>query len=113
LLQQEDTKKIKTKTTGLPPVKRFLYSHIARLTYLIVKMGEAHEELVLWRVPLPWEVFHTLFVWKLKHHIAFLQINDSTCSMKKRSTKNNRTGGFIPHIHDNEINRYKSRVDLP
>jgi hypothetical protein len=43
LLQQEDTKKIKTKTTGLPPVKRFLYSHIARLTYLIIKMGEAHE----------------------------------------------------------------------
>ena len=34
LLQQEDTKKIQIKTTGLPPVKRFLYSHIARLTYL-------------------------------------------------------------------------------
>jgi hypothetical protein len=43
LLQQEDSKKIKTKTTGLPPVKRFLYSHIARLTYLIIKMGEVHE----------------------------------------------------------------------
>ena len=23
------------KTTGLPPVKRFLYSHIVRLTYLL------------------------------------------------------------------------------
>jgi predicted membrane channel-forming protein YqfA (hemolysin III family) len=43
LLQQEDTKGIKTKITGLPPVKHFLYSHIARLTYLTIKMGEAHE----------------------------------------------------------------------
>jgi hypothetical protein len=43
LLQEEDIKKIKIKTTGLPPVKRFLYSHIARLTYLILKISEAHE----------------------------------------------------------------------
>ena len=28
-------KKSKVKTTGLPPVKRFLYSHIASLTYLV------------------------------------------------------------------------------
>ena len=28
-------KEIPKKKTGLPPVKRFLYSHIARLTYLM------------------------------------------------------------------------------
>ena len=33
--QQEKTKKIQIKTTGFPPIKRFLYSHIARLTYLL------------------------------------------------------------------------------
>jgi hypothetical protein len=29
----------KVKTTGLPPVKRFLYSHIARLHTLFVQDG--------------------------------------------------------------------------
>jgi hypothetical protein len=31
-------------------------------------------ELILWRVPLPWEVFHIFLVWKLKLHIAFLRM---------------------------------------
>ena len=36
-------RKSQTKTTGLPPVKRFPYSHIASLTYLIIKGDVAHE----------------------------------------------------------------------
>ena len=32
--------KSKVKTTGLPPIKRFLYSHIASLTYLVSRWLE-------------------------------------------------------------------------
>ena len=39
---KDSKEKPKAKTTGLPPVKRFLYSHIARLSYLIFRMGKNH-----------------------------------------------------------------------
>ena len=44
--------KPKAKTTRLPPVKRFLYSHIARLSYLIFRMGKDHVDTCT-SVPLP------------------------------------------------------------
>jgi hypothetical protein len=39
LLQEQKNKTKKVKSTGLPPVKRFLYSHIARLHTLFVQDG--------------------------------------------------------------------------
>ena len=69
-------------------------------------------ELVLQRAPLPWEVLHAFLVRELKLDIPFLGVYDCTCSTKKRSTQNNRTRGFIPHIHNNEINGYKSHVQF-
>jgi hypothetical protein len=65
---------------------------------------------ILWSVLLLWKVLHALFVWKLKLHIPFFSINDSTCSSQKRSTRNYRTMVLTIHVYDNKVNRHKSRM---
>ena len=73
ILLQKVLKKTKIKTTGLPPAKRFLYSHIARLHTLFLRGVE-----FMWALHLvdhlfiPWEVFHALIMRELKLHIALL-----------------------------------------
>ena len=73
LLQQGLKTKTKTKTTGLPPAKRFLYSHIARLRTLFLR-----DIWIMWALNfgdhlfLYWEVFHSFLMRELKLHIALL-----------------------------------------
>jgi hypothetical protein len=72
------TKSKKVNTIGLPPVKRFLYSHIARLrTILFSRWASVMRVLVLLNIHLlPWKVLHTLFVRELELHIMASKLGD-------------------------------------
>jgi hypothetical protein len=68
------TKPEKGNTTGLPLVKRFLYSHIARLFYLISSRRESvMRALISLNIHfLPWKMLHALLMWELELHIPFV-----------------------------------------
>ena len=38
-------------------------------------------------------------------HLSFIAINNSTCGVKKRSTKNNRHAPILGHVKHNKVSK--------
>src|SRR4051812_13677744 len=52
---------------------------------------------------LPRKVYHMLIIINMKSDIAFVAINNSPCSIKKRSSKNNRHTIILGNIKNNKV----------
>src|ERR1041384_3955900 len=56
-------------------------------------------------VDLLWKIHRVFFVIHVEGNLSFIAINNSTCSVKKRSTKNNGHAPIFGHVKHNKISK--------
>src|ERR1041384_7416118 len=56
-------------------------------------------------VDLLWKMHRVFFVIHVEGNLSFIAINNSTCGVNKRSTKNNRHAPMLGHVEHNKISR--------
>ena len=54
-------------------------------------------------VDLPWKIHYVFFVIHVEGNLPFIAINNGTCVVKKRSTKNNGHAPILGHIKHKKI----------
>src|SRR3954465_14827687 len=57
-------------------------------------------------VDLLWKIHRVFFVIYVEGDLPFISINNGTCSVKKRSTKNNGHAPIFGHVKHNKIGKY-------
>src|SRR4051812_16618534 len=58
-------------------------------------------------VGLLWKIHRVFFIIHIEGNISFIEIDNSTCGVKKRSTKNNGHAPILGHVKHNKISRIK------
>ena len=56
-------------------------------------------------VGLLWKIHRVFFIIHIEGNLAFIAINNSTCGVKKRSTKNNRHAPILGHVKHNKVSK--------
>src|SRR3954468_13076750 len=59
-------------------------------------------------VDLLWKIHRVFFVIHVEGKLPFIAINNGTCSVKKRSTKNNGHAPILGHVNHNKISKYQT-----
>src|ERR1041385_7611166 len=51
------------------------------------------------------KIHRVFFIVHIESNLSFIAINNSTCGVKKRSTKNNRHAPILGHVEHNKISK--------